>query len=74
MDRALLRGPVPFAKIVLEPLEAFYPAEEHHQNFAARNPWQPYIMAVAAPKMEKLVNTWPEQLKPEFSKDDPDQA
>jgi peptide-methionine (S)-S-oxide reductase len=55
-------------------LEAFYPAEEHHQNFAARNPWQPYIMAVAAPKMEKLVNTWPEQLKPEFSKDDPDQA
>lgn len=58
----------------LEPLEAFYPAEEHHQNFAARNPWQPYIMAVAAPKMEKLANTWPEQLKPEFSKDDPDQA
>ena len=58
----------------LEPLEAFYPAEEHHQNFAARNPWQPYIMAVAAPKMEKLANTWPEQLKPEFSKDDLDQA
>jgi len=58
----------------LEPLKAFYPAEEHHQNFAARNPWQPYIMAVAAPKMEKLANTWPEQLKPEFSKDDPGQA
>ncbi len=58
----------------LEPLKAFYPAEEHHQNFAARNPWQPYILAVAAPKMEKLANTWPEQLKPEFSKDDPDQA
>ena len=58
----------------LEPLKAFYPAEEHHQNFAARNPWQPYIMAVATPKMEKLASTWPEQLKPEFSKDDPDQA
>lgn len=58
----------------LEPLKAFYPAEAHHQNFAARNPWQPYIMAVAAPKMEKLANTWPEQLKPEYSKDHPDQA
>lgn len=58
----------------LEPLEAFYPAEAHHQNFAARNPWQPYIMAVAAPKMEKLVSTWPDRLKPEFSQDDPNLA
>ena len=56
----------------LEPLDGFYPAEAHHQNFAARNPWQPYIMAVAAPKMEKLANTWPDRLKPEFSQDDPD--
>ena len=54
----------------LEPLEAYYPAEAYHQNFAARNPWQPYIMAVAAPKMEKLTQTWPDQLKPEFSQDD----
>jgi len=23
----------------LEPLEAFYPAEDYHQNFAARNPY-----------------------------------
>ncbi|KPQ27221.1 MAG: peptide-methionine (S)-S-oxide reductase [Marinobacter excellens HL-55] len=56
----------------LEPLSAFYPAEANHQNFAARNPWQPYIMAVAAPKMEKLTSTWPDRLKPEFSQDDPD--
>lgn len=54
----------------LEPLEAYYPAEAYHQNFAARNPWQPYIMAVAAPKIEKLTQTWPDQLKPEFSQDD----
>lgn len=54
----------------LEPLSAFYPAESHHQNFAARNPWQPYIMAVAGPKMEKLASTWPEQLKPEYNQDD----
>ena len=63
--------PAPIVTTV-EPLEAFYPAEEYHQNFAARNPWQPYIMAVAAPKMEKLANTWPEQLKPEFNQNDSD--
>ncbi len=38
----------------LEPLEGFYPAETHHQNYAARNPSQPYIMFAAAPKVEKL--------------------
>jgi peptide-methionine (S)-S-oxide reductase len=58
----------------LEPLTAFYPAEAYHQNFAARNPRQPYILAVAAPKMAKLVSTWPDHLKPEFSDDDPDLA
>ena len=58
----------------LEPLTAFYPAEAHHQNFAARNPFQPYIMAVAAPKMEKLASAWPDRLKPEFSQDDPNLA
>lgn len=58
----------------LEPLEAFYPAETYHQNFAARNPRQPYIMAVAAPKVEKLTRAWPDQLKPEYRDNDPDQA
>ncbi len=53
----------------LEPLEAFYPAEAYPQNFAARNPYQPYIMAVAAPKMEKLVNNYGDRLKPEYSDD-----
>ncbi len=38
----------------LEPLEGFYPAEAYHQNYAARNPSQPYIMFAAAPKVEKL--------------------
>ena len=51
----------------LEPLDAFYPAEDYHQNFAARNPHQPYIMAVAAPKMEKLVDTFGDQLKPGYT-------
>ena len=50
-----------------EPLNAFYPAEVHHQNFAARNPRQPYIMAVAAPKMEKLIDGFSDRLKPEYT-------
>ncbi|MGH9674174.1 MAG: peptide-methionine (S)-S-oxide reductase MsrA [Bryobacteraceae bacterium] len=37
----------------LEPLEEFYPAEDYHQDYAARNPDQPYVMCVAAPKVEK---------------------
>lgn len=48
----------------LEPLETFYVAEAEHQNFAARNPRQPYIMAVSAPKVKKLTEQYSERLKP----------
>lgn len=48
----------------LEPLRAFYPAEAYHQDYAARNPGQPYIRAVSAPKLAKLKVTYPERLKP----------
>jgi peptide-methionine (S)-S-oxide reductase len=47
----------------LEPLEAFYEAEPYHQNYAERNPDQPYIAVVAAPKVEKLRSRLPEKLK-----------
>ncbi|MDX1756797.1 MAG: peptide-methionine (S)-S-oxide reductase MsrA [Marinobacter sp.] len=50
----------------LEPLETFYPAEGYHQNFVARNPHQPYVLAVAAPKVEKLKEAFGAQLKPDF--------
>lgn len=44
------------APVVTEvtPLEAFYPAEDYHHDYAARNPDQPYIRAVSAPKVQKL--------------------
>lgn len=44
------------AKIVtrLEPLEAFFEAESYHQRYAELHPDQPYIAAVAMPKLEKL--------------------
>jgi peptide-methionine (S)-S-oxide reductase len=46
----------------LEPLEAFYEAEAYHQNYAARNPGQPYIVFTALPKVEKLRAAFPEGL------------
>lgn len=48
----------------VEPLETFYPAEAYHQNFAARNPAQPYVAAVALPKVEKLRKYFGSQLRP----------
>src|SRR5919109_4113906 len=36
------------------PLEAFYPAETYHQDYAARNPLNPYIVFNAQPKVRKL--------------------
>jgi peptide-methionine (S)-S-oxide reductase len=47
----------------LEPLEAFYPAEDYHQDYAARNPDQPYIACTATPKVEKVRLYFPERLK-----------
>jgi peptide-methionine (S)-S-oxide reductase len=47
----------------LEPLEGFYQAEGYHQNYAARNPAQPYIAFTAAPKVEKLRTNFGELLK-----------
>lgn len=34
--------------------EAFYPAENYHQDFARANPSHPYVRAVIAPKLNKL--------------------
>lgn len=36
------------------PLEKFWPAEEYHQDYFARNPHQGYCAAVIAPKVAKL--------------------
>jgi peptide-methionine (S)-S-oxide reductase len=36
------------------PLEAFYEAETYHQDYAARNPLNPYIVFTAQPKVRKL--------------------
>ena len=36
------------------PLDAFYQAETYHQDYAARNPLNPYIVFNAQPKVRKL--------------------
>jgi len=53
------------SKIVttLEPLKAFYVAENYHQNYACDNPGNPYIINVALPKVEKLRKKFKEDLK-----------
>jgi peptide-methionine (S)-S-oxide reductase len=44
------------APIVTEvaPLDVFYPAEDYHQNYFRRNPYQGYCMMVVAPKVLKF--------------------
>ncbi len=38
----------------IEPATTFYPAEEYHQDFFAKNPGQGYCLAVAVPKVNKV--------------------
>jgi peptide-methionine (S)-S-oxide reductase len=42
-------------RIVTEvtPLTAYYKAEEYHQDYFERNPYQPYCQVVVAPKVAK---------------------
>lgn len=47
----------------LSPLDRFYEAEAYHQNYAARNPGQPYIAATATPKVQKVRKYYADQLK-----------
>jgi peptide-methionine (S)-S-oxide reductase len=38
----------------IQPLGDWYPAEEYHQDFFAKNPGQGYCLAVALPKVNKI--------------------
>jgi peptide-methionine (S)-S-oxide reductase len=42
------------------PLQAFYPAEGYHQNYATLHPNQPYIMFNDAPKVAHLKQEFPD--------------
>lgn len=38
----------------VEAIKDFYIAEDYHQEYFAKNPYQPYCMAVVAPKVSKF--------------------
>lgn len=43
----------------------FYPAEDYHQHYFDKNPFQPYCLAVAAPKAAKIRNHYAALIKDE---------
>lgn len=47
----------------VQPFEAFYEAEEYHQNYYEKNPNAGYCLAVIAPKMQKFRKRYTERLK-----------
>src|SRR3989449_3545891 len=53
------------APIVTEvtPLERFYEGEDYHQDYADRNPLQPYILFNAAPKVQKVRKYFADRVK-----------
>ncbi len=53
------------APIVTEivPFEAFYDAEDYHQDFERKNPNQSYVRAVSIPRLKRFQKKFPELLK-----------
>ncbi len=47
------------------PFTNFYPAEDYHQEYYDRNPYQPYCMVVIDPKVRKLLKEYRDDLKEE---------
>jgi peptide-methionine (S)-S-oxide reductase len=54
--------PNPIVTEVTE-LDAFYPAEDYHQEYYKRNPYQGYCRAVIAPKVAKFRKKYAARLK-----------
>lgn len=58
----LFEGPI---VTTIEPFEAFYPAEQYHQDFLTRNPTWPYIFVHDLPKIEALKKIFPDHFRAE---------
>ncbi len=54
-----------FSKITTEivPFDAFYAAEDYHQNFERNNPNNSYVKAVSVPRLNRFKSKYPELLK-----------
>ena len=62
MSQDKVYGGAPIVTEVL-PLADYWPAEDYHQDFFARNPTQGYCLAVAAPKVAKFRKTFAELVR-----------
>jgi peptide methionine sulfoxide reductase msrA/msrB len=47
----------------IQPLEAFYKAEEHHQHYYSSNPEKAYCTAVINPKLDKFKQLYKDKVK-----------
>lgn len=47
----------------ITPLDTFYAAEEYHQKYFQKNPYQPYCMVVVKPKVSKFRKKYVSRLK-----------
>ena len=45
------------------PLQAFYPAEDYHQDYLKHHPYEPYIVINDQPKLNNLKREFPELYK-----------
>ncbi|SMQ64197.1 peptide-methionine (S)-S-oxide reductase [Devosia lucknowensis] len=58
----LFEGPI---VTTIEPFEAFYPAEQYHQDFLTLNPSWPYIVVHDLPKIAALEAIFPDKFRAE---------
>ena len=47
----------------VQPLSNYWPAEDYHQDFFEKNPYQGYCVAVAGPKVAKFRKTFADRVK-----------
>lgn len=47
----------------IEPLHDFYPAEEYHHDYYAKNPYAGYCMMVISPKVSKLRKKFSQRIR-----------
>lgn len=47
----------------LEPMTEWYPAEEYHQNYFVKEPYQPYVVGVVRPKVYKARDKFKDKLR-----------
>lgn len=50
--------------VAVMPLTKFWPAEEYHQDYIAKNPYSRYVQSVSIPEIKNFQKEYPELIKP----------